>query len=113
MRSRRSSGRSAHPIDLGQFMTLSAIALTAWRVTVRKGALTLVLMIATAVGSLLTARRTAVGEPRGGLGVGEGGGAVDGRAAGAAAVCVPLAAVLLASPIATVVSGDLRGLPRA
>jgi hypothetical protein len=96
-------GPFSHPIDLGQFMTLSAIALTAWRITVSKGVLTFVLMIATAVGSLLSARRTAIGSLVAAWvwvkAVGRSKGALL-----AAAVCVPLAAVVLAAPIAAEVA---------
>jgi hypothetical protein len=96
-------GPFSHPIDLGQFMTLSAIALTAWRVAVRKGPLTFVLMIATAAGSLLSARRTAIGS----LVVAWVWVKATARSKGAllaVAVCTPLAAVLLATPLADVVN---------
>jgi hypothetical protein len=96
-------GPFSHPIDLGQFMTLSAIALTAWRVAVRKGPFTFVLMIATAAGSLLSARRTAIGSlVAAWLWV-----KVVVRSKGAllaVAVCAPLAAVVLATPLAAVVT---------
>jgi hypothetical protein len=96
-------GPFSHPIDLGQFMTLSAVALTAWRIAVRKGVLTFVLMIATAAGSLLSARRTAIGSLVAAWvwvkAMGRSWGALL-----AAAVCVPLAAVVLAAPIAAVVN---------
>jgi hypothetical protein len=94
-------GPFSHPIDLGQFMTLSAIALTAWRVAVRKGAFTFVLLIATAAGSLLSARRTAIGS----LVAAWVWVQAVARSKGsllAAAVCVPLAAVLLAAPLGSV-----------
>jgi hypothetical protein len=56
-------GPFSHPIDLGQFMTLSAIALTAWRMTVRKGPFTFTLLIATAaaVAAQLAAAAAAAG----------------------------------------------------
>ncbi len=96
-------GPFSHPIDLGQFMTLSAIAITAWRAAVRKGPLTFVLMVATAAGSLLSARRTAIGSlVAAWLWVK----AVT-RSKGAllaVAVCAPLAAVVLATPLAAVVN---------
>jgi len=53
-------GPFPHPIDLGQFMALSAIAIAAWRATVGRTAFTLGLLLATAAGALLTGRRTAV-----------------------------------------------------
>jgi hypothetical protein len=94
-------GPFSHPIDLGQFMALSAIALAAWRMTVRKGPFTLALLVATAAGALLSARRTSISSLVAAWlwlqGVA--------RATGvllAIAVCVPLAAVVLAAPLATV-----------
>lgn len=95
-------GPFSHPIDLGQFMTLSAIALTAWRVAVRKTTFTFVLMIATAIGAVLSARRTAVGS----LAAAWVWVQALARSKGtllAVAVCVPLAAVLLAVPFGSVV----------
>jgi hypothetical protein len=96
-------GPFSHPIDLGQFMTLSAIALTAWRMTVRKGPFTFTLLIATAAAALLTARRTAITSlVAAWLWV-----KAAGRSTGvllAVAVCVPVAAVVLATPLATVVT---------
>ncbi len=52
-------GPFTHPIDLGQFMSLSAIAIATWRASVRKSGLTLVLLLATVAGAVLTGRRTA------------------------------------------------------
>jgi hypothetical protein len=52
-------GPFTHPIDLGQFMALSAVAVAAWRAAVRKGPLTMALLIGTVAGAGLTARRTA------------------------------------------------------
>jgi hypothetical protein len=96
-------GPFSHPIDLGQFMTLSTIALAAWRVAVRKGAFTLALMAATAAGALLSARRTAITSlVAAWLWL-----QAVARSTGvmlAFAVCVPLAAVVLAAPLATVVT---------
>jgi hypothetical protein len=95
-------GPFSHPIDLGQFMSLSAIALTAWRVAVRKGPFTFVLMLATAIGAVLSARRTAIGSL---VAAWVWVKAVT-RSTGAllaVAVCVPLAAVVLAAPLGTVV----------
>lgn len=54
-------GPFSHPIDLGQFMALSALAITTWRSAVSRGPLSLALLLATAAGALLTARRTAIG----------------------------------------------------
>jgi hypothetical protein len=54
-------GPFTHPLDLGQFTALSFVALAAWRATVRKTTFTLVLMVVTALGALATARRTAIG----------------------------------------------------
>jgi hypothetical protein len=96
-------GPFSHPIDLGQFMAFSAIALTAWRMTVRKGAFTLTLLLATAGAALLTARRTAIGSlVAAWLWL-----KAVGRSTGvllAVAVTVPFAAVVLATPLATVVT---------
>lgn len=52
-------GPFTHPIDLGQFMALSAVAVAAWRAAVRKGPLTMALLLGTVAGAGLTARRTA------------------------------------------------------
>jgi hypothetical protein len=52
-------GPFSHPIDLGQFMALSAVAIAAWRATVRRTAFTLGLLLASTAGAILTARRTA------------------------------------------------------
>ncbi|HEY0811947.1 MAG TPA: hypothetical protein VGE11_01595 [Pseudonocardia sp.] len=52
-------GPFTHPIDLGQFMALSAIAITTWRSSVRKTGLTLALLLGTVAGAALTGRRTA------------------------------------------------------
>ena len=54
-------GPFTHPIDLGQFMTLSAVAVAAWRTAVGKTAFTLLLLVGTAFGALASARRTAIG----------------------------------------------------
>ena len=52
-------GPFTHPIDLGQFMALSAVAVASWRAAVRKGPFTLTLLLGTVAGAALTARRTA------------------------------------------------------
>lgn len=52
-------GPFSHPIDLGQFMTVAAVAIAAWRATARRGVFSLVLLIGTVAGAVLTARRTA------------------------------------------------------
>jgi hypothetical protein len=100
-------GPFSHPIDLGQFMALSAIALTAWRIAVRRGPLTFALMVATAAGAVLSARRTAISSlVAGWLWV-----KAVGRSTGALlaiAVCVPLAALVLAAPIGVVVSSTYQ-----
>ena len=54
-------GPFTHPLDLGQFTALSFVAVAAWRATVRKTTFTLVLLVATGLGALATARRTATG----------------------------------------------------
>jgi hypothetical protein len=54
-------GPFTHPLDLGQFTALSFVAVVAWRTTVGKSTFTLVLLVATALGALATARRTAIG----------------------------------------------------
>ena len=54
-------GPFTHPLDLGQFTALSFVTIAAWRATVRKTPFTLVLLVATALGALATARRTAIG----------------------------------------------------
>jgi hypothetical protein len=111
-------GPFTHPLDLGQFMTLSAIALVAWRTAVRKSLLTMALMIATAMGSVLSARRTAiVSLAATWLWL-----KVKARAGGvllAIAVCVPAVLVALAGPLTTVVTATYndyvtpRGSPAA
>ena len=53
-------GPFVHPLDLGAIMAASCIALLAWRATVSKRPLTLVLMVATGAAALLSFRRTAV-----------------------------------------------------
>jgi hypothetical protein len=111
-------GPFTHPLDLGQFMTLSAIALVAWRTAVRKTPLTMALMIATAVGSVLSARRTAIVS----LAVAWVWIKAKARAGGvllAIAVCVPAALVALAGPLTAVVTATYdeyvtpRGSPAA
>jgi hypothetical protein len=100
-------GPFSHPIDFGQFMTLSFVALASWRVAVRRSAFTLVLLGATALGALGSARRTASG----------------GLAAAwlwlqaqvrstpvlvALLACLPVAAVVLAAPLTTVVTATYQ-----
>jgi hypothetical protein len=111
-------GPFTHPLDFGQFMTLSAIALVAWRTAVRKTPLTMALMIATAVGSVLSARRTAIVS----LAVAWLWIKAKARAGGvliAVAVCVPAVLVALAGPLTAVVTATYneyvtpRGSPAA
>jgi hypothetical protein len=52
-------GPFTHPIDLGQFMALTAVAIAAWRATMGRSVFTLALLAATIAGAVLTARRTA------------------------------------------------------
>jgi hypothetical protein len=96
-------GPFSHPIDLGQFMALSAIALTAWRIAVHRGPLSFALVVGTAAGAVLSARRTAITSLVAGWlwtkAVGRSTGALL-----AIAVCVPLAALVLAAPIGVVVT---------
>ena len=54
-------GPFTHPIDFGQFMALAFLAVAAWRAAVGRSALTLVLLLATAMSALASARRTAIG----------------------------------------------------
>ena len=54
-------GPFTHPLDFGQIMALSFVALMTWRTVVGRTPLTLVLMMATGLAALGTARRTAVG----------------------------------------------------
>jgi hypothetical protein len=96
-------GPFSHPIDLGQFMTLSTVALAAWRIAVGKGAFTLALMVATAAGAVLSARRTAMGSlVAAWLWV-----KAVGRRVGvllAIAACVPFAALVFAAPLGAIVT---------
>ena len=97
------TGPFTHPIDLGQFMALATIALASWRATVGQRALTLWLMVGTAVGALLTARRTAIGSVVVAWLVVK----AKTRSTGVLltmAVCVPLALVVLFQPLTTVVT---------
>lgn len=96
-------GPFTHPIDLGQFMSLSFIAIAAWRTAVGRSTVSLVLMLSTAGGALATARRTAMGSlaatwlwlqaKRRSTAVFVG-----------LLACVPVAAVVLAAPLAEVVA---------
>ena len=54
-------GPFTHPIDFGQFMALAFLAVAAWRAAVGRSALTLVLLLATAMSALASARRTSIG----------------------------------------------------
>jgi hypothetical protein len=54
-------GPFTHPIDLGQVMALSAVAVACWRAAVGTSLRSLALLVATTAGAVLTARRTAVG----------------------------------------------------
>jgi hypothetical protein len=100
-------GPFSHPIDFGQFMALSFVALASWRVAVRRSPFTLVLLGATALGAIGSARRTASG----------------GLVAAwlwlqtkvrsttvlvALLACVPVAAVVLAAPLTTVVTATYQ-----
>jgi hypothetical protein len=96
-------GPFVHPLDLGQVMVAATISLLAWRATVDKRLLTLVLMIGTGLAALLTFRRTAVTALLVGilwmkakLG--------SARALLAAALAVPLLAILMIGPLESIVS---------
>jgi hypothetical protein len=96
-------GPFSHPLDLGQFMALSFVALSAWRATVRRSPFTLVLLGATAAGALGTARRTASGS------IVVAWLWLQAKARSTAVLvglvaCVPVAAVVLAAPLTTVVT---------
>jgi hypothetical protein len=54
-------GPFTHPIDMGQFAAAAFVAVAAWRVAVRRTPFTLALLVATALGAIATARRTATG----------------------------------------------------
>jgi hypothetical protein len=100
-------GPFSHPIDLGQFMALSGVAIAAWRATVRKTGFTTALFVATVAGALLTARRTAAG------GLSAAWLAVQAtvrstRVLVVMAVFLPLAALLLAQPVAEVVQATYK-----
>ena len=53
-------GPFSHPLDFGQVMAMSFVALLTWRVVVGRSTFTFVLMVATGFAALATARRTAV-----------------------------------------------------
>jgi hypothetical protein len=100
-------GPFSHPIDLGQFMALSAIAVTAWRIAVRRGPLSFALLLATAAAAVSSARRTAIGS----LAAGWMWVKAVGRSTGALlaiAVCIPLGALVLAEPIGAVVTATYQ-----
>ena len=96
-------GPFSHPIDFGQFMALSFLAVAAWRTAVRKGPLTFVLLLATALCALGTARRTAVAS----IAVAWLWLHVKVRSTAvlvALAAFLPVAVVVLAGPVSTVVA---------
>jgi hypothetical protein len=100
-------GPFSHPIDLGQFMALSALAITTWRACVRKGPFTLGLLAATAAGAVLTARRTAAASLAAAwLWV-----QVRMRSSKvlvALAACVPIAVLVLAGPVTEVAQATYK-----
>jgi hypothetical protein len=100
-------GPFSHPIDLGQFMALSFVALAAWRATVGRSVLSLVLLVSTGLVAVATARRTAIGsivvawlwlqaKVR------------STRVIVALLACLPVAVVVLAAPLATVVTSTYQ-----
>lgn len=96
-------GPFTHPIDFGQFMALSFIALTTWRTAVRKTPFTFVLLWGTALGVLGSARRTAAG------GIVAAWLWVQAKLQSTAVLmalvaCVPVAAVVLAAPLGQVIT---------
>jgi hypothetical protein len=96
-------GPFVHPLDLGQVMVAATISLLAWRATVDKRLLTLVLMIGTGVAALLTFRRTAAAALLVGILW------VKAKLGSAlallgAALVVPLAGILLLVPLESVVA---------
>jgi hypothetical protein len=110
-------GPFTHPIDLGQFMSLSAIAIATWRLSVRKSGFTLALLLATAGCAVLTGRRTAAA----GLSVGwlwVQGMQRSVRVLVALVACIPIAVVVLAPPAVEVVQATYqdylgKGTPEA
>ncbi len=95
-------GPFSHPIDLGQLMALAAVAIAAWRATVRKSPFTLALLVATMAGAVLTARRTASASLAAAW-LGVQAMVRSTRLLVAIAVSLPLAVVVLAGPVTTVV----------
>ena len=96
-------GPFTHPIDLGQFMALAFVAVAAWRATVGRSALSLALLLATALGALATARRTAAGS------VAAAWLWLQGKRRSTAVLfallaCLPVAIVVLAAPLSEVVT---------
>jgi hypothetical protein len=96
-------GPFTHPIDFGQFMALSFVALTTWRTAVRKTPFTFVLLWGTALGVLGSARRTAAG------GIVAAWLWIQAKLKSTAVLiallaCVPVAAVVLAAPLTQVVT---------
>ena len=75
-------GPFTHPIDLGQFMSLSALAIAAWRSSVRKSAFTLGLLVATAAAARADRAPHGSGEPLGGMAVAAADGALGAGARG-------------------------------
>jgi hypothetical protein len=96
-------GPFTHPIDFGQFMAYAFIAIATWRATVSRSTFTLVLMAATGLAALASARRTAAGSIavawlwlQGKL--------RSTRTYVALLACLPVAVVVLAAPLVEVVS---------
>ena len=100
-------GPFTHPIDLGQFMSLSFVAVTAWRATVRRSPFTLVLMGASVLGAIGTARRTAAGSVVAAW-LWFCAKARSTMVLVALLACLPVAVVLLADPLATVVAATYQ-----
>lgn len=96
-------GPFTHPIDFGQFTALSFVAVAAWRVTVGRTTFNLVLMLGSALGALASARRTAAGS------VAAAWLWLQAKRRSTAVfvallACLPVAVVVLAAPLTTVVS---------
>jgi hypothetical protein len=110
-------GPFTHPIDLGQFMSLSAVAIAAWRSSVRKSGFTLGLLAATAAGAVLTGRRTAAASLSAAW-LWLQGMVRSVRVLMALVACLPIAVVLLAGPVADVAQATYqdyvgKGTPEA
>ena len=110
-------GPFTHPIDLGQFTALSAIAIASWRATVGKSGFTLMLLLATTAGALLTGRRTATaGLAVGWLWLQRLRRSV--RVLVALVACIPIAVLLLSAPVVEIVQATYqdyigKGTPEA